>query len=150
VREQPPYLQDLTPCDFFLFPKLKGVMKGTRLPDIEAIKMAVTKELLVTPDRSFQECMEVWQKRMVKCVISQGDYFEGDMVWFSSCIWNNRLCTQSRYFSNTPRMSSQSHKPFESELSKFCRVITWSRRVRLELLRVIGLQARVNVESNEV
>ena len=28
VLEQPPYSPDLAPCDFFLFPKLKGVIKG--------------------------------------------------------------------------------------------------------------------------
>ena len=32
--EQPPYSPDLVPCDFFLFPKLKGVIKGTRFPDV--------------------------------------------------------------------------------------------------------------------
>jgi len=37
---------------FFLFPKFKAVMKETRFPDVEA-KMAVTKELLAIPDRSF-------------------------------------------------------------------------------------------------
>ena len=30
VLEQPPYSPDLTPCDFYLFPKLKEVIKGTR------------------------------------------------------------------------------------------------------------------------
>ena len=30
VLEQPPYSPDLAPCDFFLFPKLKKVIKGTR------------------------------------------------------------------------------------------------------------------------
>ena len=34
VLEQPPYSPDLAPCDFFLFPKLKRVMKGTRFPDV--------------------------------------------------------------------------------------------------------------------
>ena len=33
VLDQPPYSPDLAPCDFFLFPKLKGVIKGTRFPD---------------------------------------------------------------------------------------------------------------------
>jgi len=55
-------------------------MKGTRFPDIEAIKMAVTKELRAILDKSFQECMETWQRRMVKCVRFQVDYFEGDML----------------------------------------------------------------------
>ena len=30
VLEQPPYSPDLAPCDFFLFPKLKKVIKETR------------------------------------------------------------------------------------------------------------------------
>ena len=42
-------------------------------------------------------------------------------------------------------LSSQSHESFESESSK-----NFSSRVTVESLRVIGLQARVNVESNEI
>jgi len=57
VLEQPAYSPGLTHCNFFLFPKLKGVMIGTQVPYIEAIKMAVMKELQAIPDRSFQECM---------------------------------------------------------------------------------------------
>jgi len=30
VLDQPPYSPDLAPCDFFLFSKLKEVIKGTR------------------------------------------------------------------------------------------------------------------------
>ena len=45
VLEQPPYSPDLAPCDFFLFPKLKEVIKGTRFQDLEAIKTAVLREL---------------------------------------------------------------------------------------------------------
>jgi len=33
VLEQPPYSPDLAPCDFFLFPKLKDVIKGTCFQD---------------------------------------------------------------------------------------------------------------------
>jgi len=57
-------------------------------------------------------------------------------------------------------LSSQNHKPFESESSKIfssrvrVRVMTWSSQSRVtktvESLRVIGLQARVNVESDEI
>ena len=45
VLEQPPYSPDLAPCDFFLFSKLKGVIKGTRFQDSKAITTAVMKEL---------------------------------------------------------------------------------------------------------
>ena len=35
VLEQPPYSPDLAPCAFFLYPKLKKVIKGTRFQDSE-------------------------------------------------------------------------------------------------------------------
>lgn len=78
VLDHPPYSPDLAPCDFFLFPKLKGVIKGVHFPDVEAIKKAVTTELKRIPEESFQECIEAWQNRMTKCVRLKGDYFEGE------------------------------------------------------------------------
>ena len=80
VLEQPPYSPNLVPCDFFLFPKLKEVIKGTRFQDSKAIKTTVTRELRAIPEESFQECVEAWQKRLEKNIRAQGDYFEGDML----------------------------------------------------------------------
>ena len=70
VLEKPPYSPDLAPCDFFLFPKLKGIIKSE---GVEAIKRAVTKELRGIPEESFQKCIEAWQKRMEKWVRVEGD-----------------------------------------------------------------------------
>ena len=78
--EKPPYSPDLVTYDFFLFPKLKKVAKGTRFQDPEAIKAAVTRELRVIAEEFFQECVEAWQKRLEKCIRAQGDYFEDDML----------------------------------------------------------------------
>ena len=80
VLEQPPYSPDLALCDFFLFPKLKEVMKGTRFQDSEAIKTAVTIEFRAILKESFQECVKAWQRRYEKCIRAQGDYFEGDIL----------------------------------------------------------------------
>ena len=80
VLEQPPYSSDLALCDFFLFPKLKEAIKGTCFQDLEAIKTAVMRELRAIPEKSFQECVEAWQRRLEKCIRAQGDYFEGDML----------------------------------------------------------------------
>ena len=63
---------------FFLFPKLKGMIKGTRFPDVEAIKRTVTSELRRLPEEAFQGCIEAWKKRMDNCVRLEGNYFEGD------------------------------------------------------------------------
>ena len=66
--EHPPYSPDLAPCDFFLFPKIKSVLKGTHFSDIDSIKKAVTTELKKIPENAFQECFESWKKQMHKCL----------------------------------------------------------------------------------
>ena len=60
VLAQPPYSPDLAPCDFFLFPKLKEVIKKTRFQDSEAIKTAVTRE-----------CRNRWYLARVQSLISR-------------------------------------------------------------------------------
>ena len=40
--QQPPYSPDLAPCDFFLFPRLKKVVKGHRFEATEDIKQNST------------------------------------------------------------------------------------------------------------
>ena len=80
VLEQPPYSPDLAPCDFFLFSKLKKVIKGTGFQDSEAIKTAETRELRSIGEESFQECVKAWRKRLEKSIQAQGDYFKGDML----------------------------------------------------------------------
>ena len=34
LMEHPPYSPDLVPCDFFLFPKIKSALKGTRFESV--------------------------------------------------------------------------------------------------------------------
>ena len=80
ILPQPPYSPDLTPADFFRFPKLKTPMKGKRFATIEEIKEKSKQELLALPKSAFQKCFEDWKKRWHKCIISEGDYFEGDKI----------------------------------------------------------------------
>ena len=54
VLKQPTYSPDLAPCDFFLFLKLKEVIKGTCFQDSEAIKTAGMKELRAIPKNPFR------------------------------------------------------------------------------------------------
>ncbi len=69
-----PYSPDLVPCDFCLFPKLRG----HRYEAIEEMKESVTKvidELTQEDfDGAFQKLLERWNK----CIAAGGDYFEGD------------------------------------------------------------------------
>lgn len=72
----PPYSPDLAPADFFLFPKVKTVLKGQRFADVEDIKKNVTAELnTVSPD-AFVDCFQKLLERHSKCINVNGDYFE--------------------------------------------------------------------------
>ena len=74
--QQPPYSPDLAPCDFFLFPRLKKVLKGHRFEATEDIKRNSTKTLLDIPKEEFAKCFQQWQQRWAKCVAAEGNYVE--------------------------------------------------------------------------
>ena len=57
-----PYSPDLAPCDFFLFPKLKGILKGTRFQGVEDIKTSVTRHLKTITKRNFHSVLKRGQK----------------------------------------------------------------------------------------
>ena len=77
---QPPYSPDMGPCDFFLFQKIKRTFKARRFTAIDDIKSASLKKLKAIPKIEFEKCFEDWKKHWHKCIISNGDYFEGDNI----------------------------------------------------------------------
>jgi hypothetical protein len=60
VISHPPYSPDLTPCDFFLFLKMKLNLKGWSFEGIEEIqtKLQVMLKMLIQND--FQQCFRSW------------------------------------------------------------------------------------------
>jgi len=74
----PPYLPDITPCDFWLFPKLKNALKGQRFVDLSDIQRNVKTLLRGIPENDFQDCFRQWHHPLTKCMASQGGYFESD------------------------------------------------------------------------
>jgi transposase len=75
VLEHPPYSPDLAPSDFFLFLKIKEILKGRHFDDIRSNMTAVLKAI---PQNQFQNCFEGWARCWHRCIASQGEYFEGD------------------------------------------------------------------------
>jgi hypothetical protein len=59
--DHPPYLPDLAPCDFWLFPKLKTTLKGQGFSGIADIQGHVTTILQSIPEEGFQKCFEQWK-----------------------------------------------------------------------------------------
>jgi len=73
----PPYSPVLAPCDFFLFPKMKLQLKGSRLERVEEIQRESQNILGTLREQDFQHASQQWQRRWDRCVAPQGDYFEG-------------------------------------------------------------------------
>jgi len=78
VLEHPAYSLDLTPSDFFLFLKIKEILKGRHFDDIYDIRSNTTAALKAIPQNQFQNCFEWWTRWWHRCIASQGEYFEGD------------------------------------------------------------------------
>ncbi|GFS62926.1 protein GVQW3 [Trichonephila clavipes] len=74
------YSPDLSPCDFFLFPKLNNHLKGHHFGTLENIQTAVTDQPKAIPISEFYQCYEEWKKRLQRCVASENSYFVGDNV----------------------------------------------------------------------
>ena len=70
----PPYSPDLAPCDFWLFPKLRGCCYET----IEEMKEAVMKVIDMLTQEDFHGALQKLLERYNKCIAGGGDYFKGD------------------------------------------------------------------------
>jgi fido (protein-threonine AMPylation protein) len=63
--------------DFFLFPRLKSIMKGTRFADVAAIQELVTAVLRSIHKEAFTDSFQKLYERYQQYVVKDGDYFEG-------------------------------------------------------------------------
>ena len=68
-----PYILDLAPCNFWLFPKLRGC----RYETIEEMKEGVTKVIDTLTQEDLHEAFQKLLERY-KCIAAGGDYFKGD------------------------------------------------------------------------
>jgi hypothetical protein len=96
VTLQPSYSPDLSPCDFFLFQKVKSA--GHHFESTEGIQRAVTQALNDIPQAALQECYKQWQHRWKRCMQAQGMYFEGDHIVVDEYIKYKVFWNQSHYF----------------------------------------------------
>ena len=93
---QPPYRPDLAPCDFCLFPMLRGC----RYETTEEMKEAVTKVIDTRTQEDFHKLLE----RYNKCIAAGGDYFEGNQSFI--CVLSIKVPIRKKFrnLSNDPRI----------------------------------------------
>ncbi len=78
VLPHPPYSPDLAPADFWLFGRLKKVMRGIRYPDQNVLEFETDRMLGLIPQHEFRDAiLRKWPHRMRRCISHDGNYFEG-------------------------------------------------------------------------
>ena len=97
---QPPYSPDLFPCDFWLFPKLRG----GRYETIEGMKVAVTKVIDMFPQEDFHGAFNKLLERYNKYIATGGDYFEGYKSFMCVLSIKVPIRKKSGNLSYTPRI----------------------------------------------
>ena len=85
---QPPYSPDLAPCDFCLFPKLRGC----RYETIEEMKEAVTKVIDTLTQEDFYGAFHKLLERYNKCIATRGE--EGDKSFM--CVLSIKVPTRKK------------------------------------------------------
>ena len=77
VIDHPPYSPDLSPCDFFLFGRLKKELRGRTFDQRDSLEDEVRRvfHLIIQRDE-YTRAMENLLKRWRKCIAVHGDYVE--------------------------------------------------------------------------
>ena len=77
ILDHPPYSPDLSPCDFWLFPRLKKTLPGHRFESCCGIGSAVYQCLQHIPKEDYRAAFQKWVDWCKMCVEADGAYFEG-------------------------------------------------------------------------
>ena len=90
---------DLAPCDFWLFPKLRGY----RYETIEEMKEAVSKVIDTLTQEDFHGALQKLLEWYNKCIVAGGDYLEGDYSFMCVLLIKVPIRKKSGNLFNDPR-----------------------------------------------
>ena len=103
---QPPYSPDIAPCDFWLFPKLRGC----RYEIIEEMKEAVTTVIDTLTQEDFHGAFQKLLERYNKCIATGEDYFEEGESFMCVLSINVPIRKKSGNLFNDPRTPELHHQ----------------------------------------
>ncbi len=71
---------------FFYFLEIEIGTEEQHLVDLEGIRLKMTAYLWSIPKSDFKRCYDDWLLRLWKCIVTQGEYFEGDKInlWYTN------------------------------------------------------------------
>ena len=73
VLNNPPYSPDLSPCDFFIFPRLKKMLSGNKYTSRSYLGSAIYQCLQQIPKEDYLSAFRDWVERLQKCVSVKGE-----------------------------------------------------------------------------
>ncbi|CAH1970250.1 unnamed protein product [Acanthoscelides obtectus] len=76
LLDHPPYSPNLSPNDFFTFPKIINRLRGQRFQSPEEAVDAFKNAVLDLPANEWNKCFENWLERMQMCINLRGEYIE--------------------------------------------------------------------------
>lgn len=76
ILPHPPYSPDLSPCDFFLFPKVKEHCRGRRFQSEDEVNAAFKDGLKRVTESGIQDGIDGLLRRWEKCLNVEGSYVE--------------------------------------------------------------------------
>ncbi|CAH1982957.1 unnamed protein product [Acanthoscelides obtectus] len=76
LLDHPLYSPDLSPNDFFTFPKIKDRLRGQRFQSQEEAVDAFKNAVLDLPANEWNKCFENWFERMQMCINLRGENFQ--------------------------------------------------------------------------
>ena len=77
VLAHPHYSPYLAPCDFWLFPIINEKLAEHKFDGIRDMEKVAKSQLEGIPREQHQMALEMWQRRLEKCIQVRGEYFEG-------------------------------------------------------------------------
>ena len=72
VLNHPPYSPDLSPCDFFLFPRLKKMLSGNKYMSRSSLGSTIYQCLQQIPKEDYISAFRDWVKKVTKMCFSKG------------------------------------------------------------------------------
>ena len=73
VLNHPPYSPDLSPCVFFLFPRLRKMLSGNKYTSRSSLGSAIYQCLQQIPKEDYLSALRDWVKRLQICVSVKGE-----------------------------------------------------------------------------
>jgi hypothetical protein len=76
MLSHPPYSHDLLPAEFYLLPKLKIAVNGTRFDDVSSTQQTVTREVMGIQEEAFSWPFDSLYERCKRSAEAGGYYIE--------------------------------------------------------------------------